>query len=69
MKDDVNEAICIQGAWIARSNLLCAPVDCKRPIIPYATTACSDGTTFGSECIFKCDKPAKLAGKFLKFEI
>ena len=47
------------------SSLICAPVDCHRPVIPYATAACSDGTTYGSECIFKCDKPAKMVGKCL----
>ena len=60
-----NKAVCAQGSWMTSSSLICAPVDCHRPVIPYATAACSDGTTYGSECIFKCDKPAKMVGKCL----
>ena len=59
-----NEAVCVQGSWIVATSMRCAPVDCRRPKIPLATVACSDGTTYDSECIFKCDKPARLVGRF-----
>ena len=58
-----NEAVCAQGSWIAATSLRCVPVDCRRLKVPLATVACSDGTTYGSECIFKCDKPARLVGR------
>mgnify|MGYP000057734337 FL=1 len=58
-----NKAVCVDGLWITVSPLLCSPVDCGKPVVPMATVACSEGTTFSKTCMFKCDKPAVLVGR------
>ncbi|CAM1300175.1 Uncharacterised protein g2630 [Pycnogonum litorale] len=52
---------CVNGEW-KDAGFICKPVDCKTPRVPHADISCTDGTTFGKVCIFKCRRPARMRG-------
>ncbi|KAL3198460.1 hypothetical protein MRX96_014281 [Rhipicephalus microplus] len=59
--DSGDRLVCNGGTWTGSENL-CKPVDCRTPLIAHADPMCSEGTTFGKTCSFKCRPPARFKG-------
>nr|XP_006817135.1 PREDICTED: pappalysin-1-like [Saccoglossus kowalevskii] len=60
--NESKQVLCVGGNWQGLSSLSCMPINCGTPNIAHAEVVCSDGTTFGKQCSFKCIHPAKMQG-------
>ncbi|XP_071948913.1 pappalysin-1-like [Antedon mediterranea] len=53
--------MCVNGQW-EDHQVICTPVDCGFPHVPYAVTSCPEGILYGSTCHFECNATAKMQG-------